>query len=141
MEERKALETKVGDRGATRGVPFPCLCPVGPSPMDTAALGPQLLTPLCRERGGQAQAGGRAKDVHGAGGMLQRKGGHRPCQEESPWVFLPFAPCFKYPCPFSGSWIPPHPKFRWLLSSSHPPQGTNPATLQAPLAPHATLQN
>ena len=60
MEERKALETKVGDQGVARRVAFPCPCTVGPSPMDTAAQGPQLLTPLCRERGEQAQAGGRA---------------------------------------------------------------------------------
>lgn len=141
MEERKALEAKVGNQGVARGVPFPCPCPVGPSPMDTAALGPQLLIPLCRERGGQAQAEGRVKDVHGVGSMLQRKGGHGPCQEESPWFFLPFTPCFRYPHLFPGSWIPPHPKFRWRLFSSHPHQGTNPATLQAPLTPHANSPN
>lgn len=73
MEESKALETKVGDQGAARRVPFPCPSPVGSSPMDTAARGPQLLTPLCRVRVGQAQAGGRAKNVHGVGGRLQRK--------------------------------------------------------------------
>lgn len=48
VEERKALEIKVREQGAARRVPFPCS--VGPSPLHGAALGIQLLTPLCRER-------------------------------------------------------------------------------------------
>lgn len=55
--------------------------------MGTAALGPLLLTPLCREWGGQAQAGGRAKDTHGMGSMLQRKGGAVSLPGEEPMVF------------------------------------------------------
>lgn len=81
IEEGKALETKVGDQGVARKVPLPC--PVRPSPLDKAALGLQLLTPLCRERGGQAQARDRAKDIRGVRSMLQRKERHGPARRRA----------------------------------------------------------
>lgn len=37
--------------------------------------------------GGQAQAGGRAKDIHGVSSMLRRKGGAVSLTREEPMVF------------------------------------------------------
>lgn len=102
--------------------------------MDTAPLGPQLQTPLCREWGGQAKLEPELGTFMAWAAHCKGKVGQCPCQERIPWLFLPFTACFRYPHPFPGSWILPHLKFRWLPSSSHPQQRTNPAVLQAP--PH-----
>lgn len=105
MEERKALETKVGDQGATRRVPFPCPCPVGPSPTDTGA---QLLTHLFRERRRQAKVGGRAKDIHSLGGMLQRKeGGTVPARRRAQGIYFhSLPPLGIYVCSHHHGFLP-----------------------------------
>lgn len=132
MEERKPLETKV--RAPSSQGRFPFLVPAQWDPHSWTQL-PWGPSSSLQRMGGQAQAEGRAKDIHGVSSMLRRKGGAVSLTREEPMVFPSIHTLLLVSHLFPGSWMSPHLKFRWLPSSSHPHQRTNPAILQAPPYP------
>lgn len=105
MEERKPLETKAREPSGQGRSPFLVPAQWDPHSWTELPWSPSSWLLSAGNGEGRHRLGAEPRTFMEWAAHCQGKVGQCPCHERSPWFFLPFIPCFRYPHPFPGSWI------------------------------------